>query len=412
MPLCPACVEWMERALAADAERLECEVLRFEEAVQEEEARSEGWMRAVEALGASSFAALEEEDNKQEEDRKPPPDTTTRVRRGAILLERQEAAFRDEIEILRRAADEQEQEIGRLLRLRREQAEVLREMHRAGSTLEEERNDLELQARAFDIDHGQLSQALVDAHDQASRLSSTQIRLLSNLYEMTVDNDRGLRYPLINRLRLAYRPKGDVHWDEIQAAWSLAAQMLLSVATVFNFQSSHWKIVPLSHCAKLIYTESPESAVAPSSTPAASSSARALQPPPKKPRSMVFNLGHPLTDGCRALLAWNYLLHEVVRHAALELHRAAESGVLSLSSSSTSTSNSLPSAVPPFEITSHQVGDVVLSRLSAKDDAGWSKAIHCMASNLLWLSECASSYICHATALQAAAGGFRYANQS
>jgi hypothetical protein len=399
----------VEAALHADAERLEREVLRFREAVRDEEARSESWVRAVEAFGASSAAF--DDDGNDDEGAQLPSHAATRDRRATALLDRQEAALRDEIEILRRVASQQELEIGRLQQLRRDQTEVLRDMRRARTDLEEERNDLEIQARAFDNDHCQLSRALVDAHDEVDRLSSPQIRLIPALFELTVDNDRGLRYPLINRLRLAYRPKGDIQWDEIQAAWSLAAQMLLAAATAFDFQSANWKIVPLSHCAKLIYTESADAAAqsassTSSATPpaktAAASSGRA--PPPQKRRSMVFNLGHPLTDGSRALLAWNTLLHEVVRHAALELHRAAAAGDGSgraAASTSTSTPPALPSAVPPFEISPHQVGDVVLLRLSAKDDAGWSRAVHCMSANLLWLSERASEHVRGAAALQA-----------
>ena len=51
------------------------------------------------------------------------------------------------------------------------------------------------------------------------------VRLHAALFHLVVDK-RGLRYPLINELRLAYRPKGDVHWKEINAAWAQATQLL------------------------------------------------------------------------------------------------------------------------------------------------------------------------------------------
>jgi hypothetical protein len=404
--LCPVCVQRVERALAEDADRLEHETRSFREAATEEEARSETWRRALE-----SFWACEDEEDNGIEPRDDP------ARREDGLLDRQAAAFRDEIEILRRAVAEQEQEIGRLARLRRDQVRVLREMRRARSELESERNDLEIEARAFDNDHDQLSRALADAEEQARRLSSPCIRLLSHLYELTVDNDRGLRYPLINGLRLAYRPKGDMQWDEIQAAWSLAAQLLLSVATVFNFQSSNWKIVPLSHCAKLIYTESMiDSSAVPSASAKPTPPSSSKAPATPKQRSMVFNLGHPRTDGSRALAAWNSLLHKIVQHATVQLHRAAESGLFDEASSPSSSPSEhepeaererlllrLPHPVPPFETTPSQIGDAILARLNPKDDAGWSKVIHYATSNLLWLADCASIYVRHVTTLQASA---------
>lgn len=391
--LCPVCIARVERALIADAERIEQEVSALYDAVREEEFRSESWKRALvqAVMGSDASASLEGGETKGNE---------MHEDASAIdLLSRQEDAFRREIAILRDAVRQQESEMRRLAQLQIEQGRVIQNLREARTALQEERNNLEINARAFDSDHSLLSRALDDVQGQVDRLSSSQIRLLFTMFELTVDKDRGLRYPLINDLRLAYRPKGDVQWDEIQGAWSLAAQLLLSVATVFNFQSENWKIVPLSHCAKLIYTEGGESSgTAGRSTSKAAAKSSAAAPATKAPpkaRSMVFNLGHPRTDESRALTAWNALLHAVIQHATVQVHKAVEDGILE-------SASNLPSV--PYEMSSPgQIGDATLARISPKDDAAWSKAIHCMSSNLLWLSECASIYVHQTTVLQAAA---------
>ena len=54
---------------------------------------------------------------------------------------------------------------------------------------------------------------------------------------------------MINELRLAFSPKGDLGWEEIQAAWGQVAQLLLFM----DLQNKDWRIIPLTSCAKLIH---------------------------------------------------------------------------------------------------------------------------------------------------------------
>lgn len=144
--------------------------------------------------------------------------------------------------------------------------------------------------------------------------------------------------------------------------------MLLVTGTLFEFQSKHCKIVPLSQCAKLIYYP-PDNSV------------KVGHP---KRRDLVYNLGHPKTNAKRALLTWNALLCQIIQFVSSEMKKACDHGIIEDAS-----------AVPalPFEISSTKIGHITLSQLDENDDAGWSRAIHYMASNLLWLSECASVYV-------------------
>jgi hypothetical protein len=282
---------------------------------------------------------------------------------------RAEQAFRNEMQQLQEACDQHEEELRHLESLRKEQALISRDLDQFDYAMEEEQNALELEARAFNNDQEQLYHTLVEIQAEVERLSSSRIKLPSVLMDLQVDRERGLRYPLINKLRLAYRPKGDVQWKEIQTAWALAAQLLLVVATLLQFQSQHWKIVPLSHCAKLIYN-APEG---PSHDAAGN----------QKRRAIVYNLGHPTTNGSRALLAWNALLYQVVQHTTTKMSEARESGMID--------AQSIPTL--PFDVSAGKIGNIILAQLDENDDAGWSRAIHFMASDLMWLSECASAFV-------------------
>jgi hypothetical protein len=317
--------------------------------MRKEEERTEGLKRALKIAASSTDNGDQYAESNQDD------------------LERTEQAYRNEIQLLQEACQQHEDELRHLQSLQNEQATIATELDRLEFVTEEEQNALELEARAFDNDQEQLYHTLAEIQAEVEQLSSPSIRLPAMLMDLQVDRERGLRYPLINELRLAYRPKGDVQWNEIQAAWSLAAQLLLVIGTLFDFQSQHWKIVPLSHCAKLMYY-APESIKDPTGS---------------RRRVIVYNLGHPQTNGSRALSAWNALLFHVIQHTTASMNEACSSGILN--------ATSVPTL--PFEISIGKIGNIVLDRLDENDDAGWSRAIHFMSSNLLWLSECASGYV-------------------
>jgi hypothetical protein len=317
--------------------------------MRKEEERVEGLKRALKIAASSSLDTDPKDINQSD-------------------FDRTEQIFRNETHLLQEACQQHEDELRHLDVLLKEQAMISRDLDQLEYATEEEQNALELEARAFDNDQEQLYHRLAEIQAEAEQLSSAQIQLPSMLMDLQVDRERGLRYPLINELRLAYRPKGDVQWSEIQAAWSLAAQLLLVIGTLFDFQSQYWTIVPLSHCAKLIYY-APESSH--------------IDPTGKQRRAVVYNLGHPKTNGSRALSAWNALLFQVMEHTTTKMNQACDCGILDHAS------------IPPlpFEIAPGKIGNVVLERLDESDDAGWSRAIHFMSSNLLWLSECASAFV-------------------
>lgn len=342
----------VERALDNDTARLYSECQTYRDAIQQEQEKRS---RLEQALKVASFSEQ--------------PENTERKQ---VV----EEAYTHEIENLKEACDQQEEELRRLLSVRREQLAVSKELDRFDYDVHEESNALELEARHFENDQEEMYGLLLTMQNEVERLSqSNRIRLPKILCNLQVDRERGLRYPLINELRLAYRPKGDVQWAEIQAAWSLVAQLLLHCATLFDFDSQNWKIVPLSNCAKLMYYREITNE---------SGNKQRVGP-------VVYNLGHPKTNGCKAFIALGALLHQVISHAQLKMKESNDHDLLDVKHI----------LLPPFETSVTSIGELELSQIAEEDDMSWSRVVHYFASNLDWLSTSASNYTSHQVVLAA-----------
>ena len=353
----------VETTLMADTERLLAESLMYEQAILDDVAYKRSWNEMMYRATAFDMDRHEVTDGELPE-----------VSYGPMLNDAEqhvEDSYLREIQLLEQACQEQRNELAHLRSIQKEQVIAYDELQQYSESVAAEENALELEARAFDNDQEQLSRMLAEMHNEIDRLTSSEIRLPALLVQLNIDVERGLRYPLINELRLVYRPKGDVHQMEIQAAWASAAYLLLIVATIFQFQSQNWKIVPLSHCAKLIFCPT--------------SSAENAKEKNEKNWFVVFNLGHPKTNGSKALLAWNALLCQVTHHVLQKTVDSIEAEIL----------EALEMPPIPFEISSNSIGGVLLSQLHENDDSGWARVIHFMASNLQWLSKCASIYALH-----------------
>jgi hypothetical protein len=305
---------------------VECRLYR--NATQDEKTRQQSQLRAIQSSGGSTTA-----------------------------LETIQDDLRHEVARLEEVCQEQEAELQNLTNLLMGATAVSKQLDCLQWDINEEANALELESHAFDNEEQQILAELTEVQTEVDRLSSTGIRFPTRLLDLRVDSARGLRYPLINELRLAYRPKGDLEWNEIQAAWSLAAQLLLESATLLNFQSRHWRIVPLSQCAKIIYYHSSGGT-----------------------RGVVHNVGHRTSNCSEALIAWNSLLCEAVQYALATVQAGAEKGFLEKAS--------LPKL--PFAQAAGKIGSVPLALLDVNDDASWSRVVHFLSCNLLWLANVAS----------------------
>ena len=394
----------MEQALDSETERMYAECQAYRDAIHEDKARVKAWQLAVQGSlqykqspAASHPNSHYDNDDGQEVVSSPGSDSRDSVTTHDNNQQQEqqhniEEAFRHEIAVLEEACQQHREELLQMRAVQQEQQQITLNLDRVHEAMSHEQNALELEARAFDNDQEQLSRALIEILDEVDRLSSSQLQLPATLLRLQVDRERGLRYPLINELRLAYRPKGDVQWKEIQAAWALAAQLLLSICTLFHFlqpcsQNSNnncWRLIPLSHCAKLFYYPSERSNTNDKSGPVTVNAVDT--------RPIVFNLGHPKTNQSKALLTWNALLCQVIQHVTSQLTAAIDLGILDAEE------------VPPipFEISPTKIGHTWLTQLGEDDDGGWSRVIHCMTSNLLWLSDSASLFVRQQVVLESA----------
>ena len=307
--LCMDCIDRVAAALETDTQRLYGEINVYNEAVEESKRKE----KTIEAISKNA-------------------------------LEDTERTYVDEIEMLRQELEAREQELSHLYSLYKEQTEITQQSERFEEQILQEQNSLELQSTVFDDTLQLLSKSLGQVQNEVDRLSI--VKLPQTLFDLQVD-ERGLRYPLINQLRLAYRPKGDVPVTEIQVAWSQATQLLLTLGTLLHYPSSDWKVVPLTNISKLIF------------------------------RKEIFDLK---PGDCRGLMAWNALLDQVTKHAMSYQH-------------SPNNSSSKKQNPPPFTSSPSSIGNTELAHLDQLDHVGWSQVIHRMASNLLWLSDTVSDLV-------------------
>lgn len=346
--LCADCIDRVVSALEVDTRRLYDETQVYQEAIRSSRHRIKSLRkttnRHVTSEGAAADAKVHNRISAGNE----------RNNNNSIEL-----AYEQEIAMLEQEIQARSDELSNFKSLHKEQTGITLELGLVEEALDIEQNSLELQSQAFDYRRQILTRTLTDVQEEVDKL--TVISLPRVLFDLQVDQARGLHYPLINQLRLAFRPKGDVPAQEIQVAWSQATQLLLVLGTLLEYPGLDWKLVPLADCAKLIY------------------------------RKEIFNL---VPGDCRSLMAWNALLDRIVKHT---LSLVANEGDKTFASSFTTSSSkqhrqeSNSTSNPPYLSSPTMIGNTELARLDPIDHVGWSQVIHRMASNLLWLSNRASS---------------------
>lgn len=263
-------------------------------------------------------------------------------------------SFQQEIENLRAACNEHESELKKLNDLLSEEVKLSETLSQQEDEILEDFNGLAIEAKAFQEIHKQLTIQCTSAERERYKLS--HVRLPEALFKIDVD-ELGLRYPLINSLRLSYNSKGGVSWKEINAAWSQAAQLVMFVGSVINFISSNLKIVPLVSCAKIFEVRE------------------------GKEKRIVHNLSIDFESMnnrqdsiARSLREFCALLQQVLEHV-----ESKRSLIISGSGSEQVVTD------PPYKMRGTFIGSFDLSHLKDDDDLAWNSVVHCIASNLKWL---------------------------
>jgi len=344
IPLCSECIDRIAAALEEDTCRLHDDTRAYKEWVMDR-TQSLKTLESVAAVSSTSNHSY-------------PHQSPLNSPKLIPWLHQTEQAYQEEIGMLQQEVQARESELIHLHSLYKEQMAITEELEEFANHVHQDQSSLELQAKAFDDSAMLVSKSLSTIQTEVDQLSI--VRLPLSLFDLQVD-ERGLRYPLINQLRWAFRPKGDVTDSEIRAAWSHATQLLWVVGTLLQYTSSEWKLVPLAaDCAKLIY------------------------------RKEIFNLK---PGDCRSLMAWNALLDQVIRHAKTIIipQPLVDGGTATKDHHHKSSSPPLPS--PPFPSSPSSIGSTELARLDRADHVSWSQVVHRMASNLLWLSERVAEHV-------------------
>lgn len=344
LPLCEACVERVAAAIDADTERIQWEARAYEDAVAGV-AERERQIRQALSLNAELAA-----EPSQYQGRQPDPASGDELVGNAI------DAFREEISGLAAAASEYEQELRQLTDLLHEQVSQAVALSREEELLAMDRNDLEIDAKEFESISRHMALRVAQAHREVLALS--QVNLHAIQFRVTLEG-KGLRYPLINGLRLSHRPKGDLGWSEINAAWAVAAQVLFFVGSTAKFTSRDLRIVPMTTCAKIIELVDKRKVV---HNLGKELEHRNGQPPSRRHDNMI-----------PSVRAFNSLLHQVVEHV-LSSRKVGEEA-----------------RPPPFAMTTTTIGPLALLSLDEKSgSAGWTPVIVRLAHNLQWLIDVAA----------------------
>jgi len=348
---CNDCVQRIALALDENTERLNLERQAYVDVVKDEKNKQKRLEKAL----SINLGALTKRTNEEN-------NSNTAIEINDNVVENTIRTFEQEMVGLAASCGKHENELERLNQHIMDQIRLSEALTAEEDAIITEFNALEIDARSFEVIHQQLTLQCYAADREVAALSC--VRLHSALFDIIVD-ERGQLYPLINDLRFSHRPKGDLRWSEINAAWSQAAQLLMFIGSSIRFTSPDLRIVCLTNCAKIINVGADGN------------------------KRIVHNLGVELKSSSSiptrrkgvdnivaSLRAFHALLQQMVDYLR-------------------SLGIRFPSVViekPPFDIGPTYIGSYTLTQLEETDDATWNAVIHCMVSNMKWLSHNASSF--------------------
>jgi len=212
-----------------------------------------------------------------------------------------------------------------------------------------ELNSLEIDAINFGEDSHIVSNNCSAIESEIDAMS--HVKLMAIPFDIRIDDKGGGKYPTINNLRLAYRinEKASLHRNEINAAFSTAAQLMAFTLGLYpSFITSTIRIIPTLPCAKIL-VNLPEG-------------------------GSVHNLGFDTS-------ATTPTNHVPTKSITLFLV------LLSQLCSHIQTNQKVENPPPPYEMKEFTIEDIDLKQLEETDTSAWASIVFCIAANLHWLSE-------------------------
>mmetsp|Transcript_27503 Transcript_27503/g.39374 ORF Transcript_27503/g.39374 Transcript_27503/m.39374 type:complete len:539 (+) Transcript_27503:180-1796(+) len=382
--LCTACVDRVISAIEININQLqgESEIYKAALATKEREMQQRR-MKERQEITPRSIASNDGEDEIDKE--------KEIVKECAIIDDDDETAssfFEKELQLLSSAVRVHEQELNMLEGRLTEQCKISQQIAMQEEQLQQELRYFEYYTQHVwtRVQRPVLTNYMKRAQDEFDAISSLQLPsllfdvscpLLPKKQDQKVSESS---YSKINYLRLSHLPcaKLNLTWDEINAAWSQAAQLIFMVGAAVNFVSSDLRIVPLTKCAKIIQIIDPT-----------------------KQTQLVHNLGIEVdhddfknknhsrrredetaaskySEFLVSLCAFHRLLHQIVLH--IQQQNFLSSFVLGDSS----VNNDVPSSAIPFLIEEERIGGLILSPSLSSDD--WSMIVHMIVADLKWVS--------------------------
>mmetsp|Transcript_15479 Transcript_15479/g.18868 ORF Transcript_15479/g.18868 Transcript_15479/m.18868 type:complete len:474 (+) Transcript_15479:112-1533(+) len=346
--LCSSCIQRINNALLEHTEELDSETLSYTDFINEERNKQRRMQKALlinNEINADQSIIINEA--------KKSFIGQTQTDESNTLFESAIQSFQQKCQTLTNACEEHERKLDDLNELLKDQAEISEDLSLKQQELLLEFNSLELDAKIFEDVQRQLTLQCHAAEVERSHLSN--VRLHTALFDIVVD-ERGLRYPLINNLRLSHRPKSDLQWNEINAAWSQASQLIMLVCNEIKFTSTNFGIVPLVSCAKIKEVDSTGKNIYHHLGVDTESSMGS-----KTTTQMIENIIIPLQAFCN-------LLHQMFLHIK---------------------SSKFDGFMIPFEMSAYTVDKYDLRLLKENDDVSWGDVLHCIACNLQYLAQLA-----------------------
>jgi len=234
-------------------------------------------------------------------------------------------------------------------------------------------NDLELQTRNLQGKSREMATKCLNTLHEKELLMSTKINsvhfLITNFHkdiEKNPDLSRIIlasNFPLINGLRLTHKASVDVHWNEVHAAWSQVAQLLLFAGGILNYSSDEYRIIPLTNYAKIIQINSKKKKIEHALGQEMNTKRTASR---KKSHNEMGSLPN-------SLIPLNHFLYQLI-DCALKHKGGANLEPL------------------PFQILPTSIGKIDLTTLNKDgDDEAWFYVVNGIAATLEWLSFCSRS---------------------
>mmetsp|Transcript_39191 Transcript_39191/g.57631 ORF Transcript_39191/g.57631 Transcript_39191/m.57631 type:complete len:417 (-) Transcript_39191:80-1330(-) len=347
------------------------------------------------------------------------------------------ATYLQEISSLKAAIQTHEEQYTHLKHSLQEQTNISSQiLSQQDEILLKQMNELEFNSKLYKITNDALVKRVQNAQRDVSTLERVTLLhpLLFNIVlvdDVTISVARGNNnkkkkdsarmHDTINALRLAHAPSGVIRgssgrdsnslgWEEINAAWSQATQLLLFAGGMIKFTSRDLRIVPLASCAKIIQidpTTSKKNVLNLGNELPSNDDNDHNHHHLQQQRHMRNNDSNAHCDGMySALRAFHSLLYQLYLHFG-----SSPSSPFAASAAKNETNDNhfgLSSmwTPPPYEMTvDGAIGNVNISQLlsttiaynhhggSKEDDNDWRQVVHMLTANLKWVAEMASLWV-------------------